>query len=258
MPELQEIAQSELDRLRALEQPEYEADQLDPTYFALLEDQIALLGELGDAASAEDPAGARDVVDEAAALNSQAAAIATAYGIFECAEGDGGEEPDASPPSAPTPPSTSPPDISTASSAQAFAAAANEICADSRAELTELSEAETEEEASELLAALIEISSEEARRLGELEAPGAVQTRFSVLLELREQHIAALERVEESLLADDRAAAGEALGEATQLGAAADLLELELGFNVCGTDPVDEIPNQNRVPESDAHSEKPG
>jgi len=246
VPELQDIAQRELDKLRALGPPADAAERLDPTYFALLERQLALLQDLGEAASANDLVGARDVLSEAATLNVAAAQIATDYGLEQCTDTSDvadavGDEP------APEPLSTT----------EAFVAAADVVCTESRELVERLREPQTIEESAEILADIIDISSEELRRLGALEPPDALADRFAELLSLREQQIAALGRFREALLADDRDAVSEALFESSRINGETDALERDLGFQVCGIEPVQEVPNQRRLPSPQEQAEEP-
>ena len=244
VPELQDIAQRELDQLRALGQPPEASERIDPAYFTLLEEQVDLLTDLGDAAASDDLAGARDVLSEAAALNAQTASIAVDYGLDACVDIDDPSEVAEleAEPAAPQTPEA------------AFIAAADRICSDSRELVAELREPRTPEEAVESLGLVVDISTEELRQLRELDAPPALAERYAELLVAREEQIAALRVFGEALAADDRDAASAALLESSRLNEAADLLQQELGFEVCGTEPVQVVPNQRRVPEPDADS----
>ena len=235
-PELQDIARREVDRLQALGQPTELSERLDPVYFSLLVRQIELLEEFSDAVSGGNLAGARDVLNEAASLNEQAAAIATGYGLTRCAGtssvGDLSDEPQ---PEALTP-------------TEEFVAAADNVCRSSRELVDELQEPQTAEESAEILVDVIDISAEELRQLRALEAPEALATRFAELLELREQQLAALELLGETLSLGDRDAIGEALRESGRLNTETGAIERELGFTLCGVEPVQEVPNQQRSP----------
>ena len=244
VPELQDIAQRELDRLRALGQPIELSERLDPAYLSLLEQQLELLRELVEATSSEDLVRAREILADATRLNLQAIQIATAYGIDQCTSA-AEVEPLADEPSAP------------ATRTEELIAAADVICRDSRALVDELREPQTVQESADVLAEIVGISGTELERLSELEPPAELAERYAEMLDVRNEQIVALELLGDALRADDRDAAGEALLESSGLNARAERLQRELGFELCGTPPVQEVPNQRRVPEPPAEPDEP-
>jgi hypothetical protein len=241
VPDLLLIAQTELASLRALEPPTDEAEQLDPTLFEILDRQIGLLGDLGEAAAADDIVRTQEVVVRASALSAQGSAIATAYGLIECSDTvdssleTGADEGAAEEPQTPE---------------AMFIAAADEVCRDSLDRVSHLREPQSVEESVDVFAQVVEISTEELARLGELEAPAEISARYDELLALLAEQIEMLASLRDALLEDDREAAGQALLENSRLNAEADLIEQELGFAVCGTEPVQDVPNQLRPPQN--------
>lgn len=248
VPTLEDIARRELDRLSALGQPVDPSERLNPGYFRLLEQQLELLTELGAAAQADDLAGARDVLAEAAALNVEAASIAIDYGLEACT--DAAEPPD-------VPEIGEQPPAEPATPTDEFVAAADAICSDSRVLVDQLREPQTVDEAVESLAEIVAISTEELRLLSELDPPAELADSYAELLVLRQEQIAALALFGEALEADDRDAASVALLESSQLNDSADLLQQELGFRVCGTEPVQVVPNQRRLPDPQEEPSSP-
>ena len=239
VPELEDIAQRELDGLRALGQPADPSERINPAYFSLLQEQLDLLGELGEAASREDLVGAREILTRAAALNAQTSTIASEYGLDACIDSDDAADVADIEPGEPVAPQTP---------TEAFVAAADVICSSSRELVSSLREPQTQEEAVASLREVVDISTEELRQLRELDAPAALAARYTELLSAREEQIAALRVFGEALEADDREAASQALLENSRLNDATNVLQQELGFEVCGTEPVQVVPNQRRSP----------
>ncbi len=130
-----------------------------------------------------------------------------------------------------------------------FVSAANGICADSQELVGDLREPLSTEESVDVFAEVVEINAEELARLRELEPPAALAVRFDELLALREDQVADLVTLGAALARGDRDAVRDALINSDRLNQQIDLLELDLGFVICGEEPVEEVPNQLRPPE---------
>lgn len=241
VPELEEIARRELESLRALADPVGEDDQLDPAYYSLLERQIDLLERLGEAAASGDNAEAQQITADAASLNLQATSIALEYGLVECAGGAASDVAETDEEDVPADPPTP---------EEAFLSEADSICIDSRDRVAELREPVNLEESVTAFDAVVEISNEELAELQKLQAPPALEESFGEMLELVDEQIATLVALGDALVATDRDAAGEALLASSRLNAEINLLQQELGLQVCGTEPVQIVPSAVRPSEN--------
>ena len=204
------------------------------------------------------------------------ALVAVTLGLVACGAGESGSE-RGTPPAAPGSAGESPgsPDVRAAPTAPAspaepappavpapagndgaaesvaaveFAAAVAAICARSRERLDAMGEPETS--AAGLASKVAEIHEEELRLLGELVAPDELASRFDGLMSLRREQITALARLAEARGVADQDAADEALRDSARLTGALEMIALELGLEVCGRQPVEETPNQQRQPDT--------
>ena len=130
-----------------------------------------------------------------------------------------------------------------------FVAAADLVCRESRALVDRLREPQSVAESAEVLAEIVDISTAELSQLSAIDAPAELVERYAEMLALRSEQIAALSVFGEALRADDREAAGEALLESSRLSGESEALQEELGIELCGASPVQEVPNQRRVPD---------
>ena len=240
IPKLQEIAQSEFDQLRKLGSPELPADRLDTSYFLLLEQQLVLLADLGEAARIDDLAEARNVLAQATAINAQASAIAVEYGIEECdgtaATNRDGDILDASLPTPLTP-------------AEEFIASADDICRESNVLVGTMREPQTIDESITALNYILDITIEEFDLLKLLKPPEEFSGDFEDLLILREEQIGVLDRLKKALEVSDRDAVGEALLESSILNSSAGEIQQGIGFEVCGVEPVQFVPGRKPAPD---------
>jgi hypothetical protein len=78
-----EISEDQLAQLRALQPPEADEATINEAY-DLIEQQIDIARQVGDAARANDPAKIQELVQEGQQINERADQIAVDYGLKEC------------------------------------------------------------------------------------------------------------------------------------------------------------------------------